>query len=55
MNSVISNSRSLKNQTFTPSGYKDLGIRTFKCVEKTQFLSFILGTMHWRDCKRNFK
>ena len=38
MNSFISNSRSLKNQSVTPSGCKDLGITTFKRVVKTQFL-----------------
>jgi len=38
MSSVISHSRSLKNQRFTPSGCRALGIRTFKFVAKTQLL-----------------
>ena len=36
MNSVRSNNLSLR---FKPSGCKDIGIRTFKFVAKTQFLS----------------
>ena len=38
MNSVRSNHLSLKYQRFTPSGYKDIGIRKFEFVAKTQFL-----------------
>ena len=40
MNSVWSNSRSLKYQRFTRSGCKDIGIRKFEIVAKTQFLSW---------------
>ena len=29
---------SLTYQKFTPSGFKDKGIRIFECVAKTQFL-----------------
>ena len=35
---VRSNNLSLKYQRFTPLGYKDIGLRTFKFVAKTQFL-----------------
>ena len=38
MNSVRANSLSLKCQSFTPSGYKDIGIRTFEFVAKSEFL-----------------
>ena len=38
MNSVRSNNLSLKNQRFTPSDCKDIGIRTFEFVAKTQFI-----------------
>ena len=38
MYSVISNNLSLKYQRVTPSGCKDIGIRTYKFVTKTQFL-----------------
>ena len=38
MISVRSNHLSLKYQRFTPSGYKDIGIRKFKFAAKTQFL-----------------
>ena len=45
MNSVRLNNLSLKNQRFTPSGWKTIGIRKFEFVAKTQFLSIqILGT-----------
>ena len=37
-NSVISNSLSLKYQRFTPSGCKDIGVRKYKFVAKTQLL-----------------
>ena len=39
MNSVRSSIFSLKYQSFTPSGCKDEGRRTFKSEAKTQFLS----------------
>ena len=39
MNSVRLNNLSLKNQRFTPSGWKTIGIRKFEFVAKTQFLS----------------
>ncbi len=39
INSGRSNSLSLKYQRFTPSGCKDRGVRKFKFVAKTQFLS----------------
>ena len=38
-NSVISNSLSLKYQRFTPSGCKDIGVRKYKFVAKTQFFA----------------
>ena len=40
MNSVRSNSLSLKYHRFTPSGCKDIGITNFKFVARTQFLCF---------------
>ena len=39
MNAVRSNNVSLKYQRPTPSGCKDIWIRKFECVAKTQFLS----------------
>ena len=42
MNTVISNNLSLKYQRFRASGTKDIGIRKFGFVAKTQFL--------WRVC-----
>jgi len=38
MYSVISNNLSLKYQRFKPSGCRDIEIRKFKFVTKTQFL-----------------
>ena len=38
INSGRSNSLSLKYQRLTPSGCKDIGVRKFKFVAKTQFL-----------------
>ena len=38
MNFCRSNNQSLKYQRFTPSGWKDLEIRKFEFVAKTQFL-----------------
>ena len=38
MNSISSNSFNLIYQRFTQSGCKDIGIRKFECVAKTQFL-----------------
>ena len=38
MNSVRSNNLNLKNHMITPSGKKDIEIRKFKLVAKTQFL-----------------
>ena len=37
--SVRSNSLNLKYQRFTPPGCKDIGIKTFELVAKTQFFS----------------
>ena len=45
MNSVRSNNLSLKYQRVTPSGCKDIGIRKFEFVVKTQF--------HWQGKKKN--
>ena len=42
MNSVRSNNLSLKYQSFTTVGCKDIGIRKFEFVAKTQFLSVFL-------------
>ena len=39
INSVRSNNLSFKYQRFTPSDCKDLGIRIFEFVAKTQFLT----------------
>ena len=39
MNYVRSNKLSLKYQRCLPSGSKDIGIRKFEFVAKTQFLS----------------
>ena len=41
MNSVRSNSVSLKYQRPTPSGCKDIGVRKFEFVAKTQFFCYI--------------
>jgi len=39
MNSIKSNNQvSLKYERFTPSGFKDKGIRKFEFVAQTQFL-----------------
>ena len=38
INSIRSNSLSLKYQRFTPSGCKDKGVRKYEFVAKTQFL-----------------
>ena len=38
INSVRSNSLSLKYQRFTPSGCEAIGVRKFEFVAKTQFL-----------------
>ena len=43
INSVRSNNLSLKYKRFTTSGCKDIGIRTFQFVAKTQFLREIQG------------
>ena len=40
MNSVRSNNISFKSPRFKPSGCRDIGIRTFKFVVKTQFLYY---------------
>ena len=40
MNSDGSNNLRLKYQRFTPSGYRDIGIRKLGFVAKTQFLSY---------------
>ena len=41
INSVISNSVSLKYQRSTPSGDTEIGIRQIEFAVKTQFLSFV--------------
>ena len=38
MNSVASSNQILKYQRFTPSGCKDIGIRTFEILTKAQFI-----------------
>ena len=35
---VINLNLNYRNQRFTPSGFKDIGIRKFEVVIKTQFL-----------------
>ena len=47
MNSVRSNNVSLKYQRPTPSGCKDIGIRKFEFVAKTQFLLWIALELAW--------
>ena len=42
MNSVKLNNLSLKYQRFTPLGCKDIGIRIFEFVAKTQFLCSVI-------------
>ena len=51
---VRSNHKSLKYQRFTLSGCKDIGIRKFKFVAKTQFICLqilssmgVLGEVHF--------
>ena len=48
MNSDGSNNQSLKYQRFTPSGFRDIGIRKLGFVAKTQFLylSLMQNTTH---------
>ena len=43
MNSVRSKNLSLKYQRFTPLSCKDIGIRIFEFVAKTQILLFVSG------------
>ena len=45
-----SNNLSLKYQSFTPLGCKDIGLRTFKFVAKTQFLKNIKGLQQVAKC-----
>ena len=47
MNSVRSKCLSLKYNMFTPSGCKDIGIRKFDCVVKTQFLSLVTAVVYY--------
>ena len=54
INSGRSNSLSLKYQRFTPSGCKDIGVRKYKFVAKTQFLFsdfsfFRTPSQNWRS------
>ena len=42
MNSVRSDNLSLKYQSFTTLGCKDVGVRKFEFVAKTQFLRYLL-------------
>ena len=55
INSVRSNSLSLKYQRFTTSGCKDIGVRKCKFVAKTQFLFSnifsALCSLGWRRIK----
>jgi len=44
--SVRLNNLGLKNYRFTPVSYKDIGIRKYKIVTKTQFLLETLKTSH---------
>ena len=44
MNSVRSKNLSLKYQSFSPSSCKDIGIRKFEFVTKTQFLLDVVTT-----------
>ena len=46
INSVKSNSLSLKYQRFTPSGCKDIRVRKCEFVAKTQFL-WLTFMLHW--------
>ena len=45
MNSVISNNLSLKYQKCTLLGCKDIEIRKFEFVTKTQFLCYIVALL----------
>ena len=47
MNSVRSNYLSLKYPSYTLSGCKDIGIRKFKFVAKTQFLCYCIICCCW--------
>ena len=55
MSYVRSNSLSLKYQSCTPLGFKDLGKRKFEFVEKTQFLFYISVEKYfwWTVVKKN--
>ena len=51
MNSVRSNSQSLKYQRFKLSAWKDIGFRKFEFVAKTQFLCKCLDqTLEVAEC-----
>ena len=54
MNSVRSNYLSLKYQSYTPSGCKDIGIRKFESVAKTQFLYYMVNFSQVTFNKRKF-
>ena len=45
MNLILSNNLSLKHQRFTLSGCKDIKIRKFDFVAKTQFLNLQLPSL----------
>ena len=45
MNLILSNNLSLKHQRFTLSGCKDIKIRKFDFVAKTQFLNLRLPSL----------
>ena len=49
MNSVRSNSLSLKYQGFSPSGCQDIRTRKFEFVSKTQFLWLIYLRFGWNN------
>ena len=52
MNSDGSNNQSLKYQRFTPSGFRDIGIRKLGFVAKTQFLSGKIEMLQSRTVRR---
>ena len=53
MNSVRSNNLSLKYQSFTTLGCKDVGVRKFEFVVKTQFL-YVVNILFVTNTKNRF-
>ena len=49
MNSVRQNNLSLKYQTFDHEGFKEIEIRNFEFVAKTQFLSTVINRTRFSE------